>query len=116
MMKKLILSLLILSLVLAVFGCGSKTDSKSLQITEKKMEADNFGNPVVTGKVKNSGKDKFNTVLVKVSFTDEDGKIIDDNYGMFGPVEAGKEISFTLKGGGDYYSVKSFNVWIDSAE
>jgi hypothetical protein len=112
------MALLILSLAFGVMGCGksSKDGAKSLQITDKKMEADTFGHPSVSGKIKNTGGSTFNSVLVKVTFSDEAGKIIDQNYGMFGPVEAGKDFSFTLKGTGDYYAVKDYNVWVDSAE
>lgn len=116
-MRKLVLILLILALTIGVFGCGgsSKTNIKDLQLTDKKMEADSFGHPVVTGKIKNNGKDTYNAVLVKVTFSDADGKVLEENYDMFGPVEAGKEISFTLKGTSDFYSIISYNVWIDSA-
>lgn len=117
-MKKFFVVLLILSLAVGVLGCGksSKDNVKSLQITDKKMEGDTFGHPSVTGKIKNSGSSTFNSVLVKATFSDESGKIIDQNYGMFGPVEAGKDFSFTIKGTGDYYAVKKYNVWVDSAE
>ncbi len=117
-MKKWTLILLFIFFIFLLFnvGCLGKEKVKFFKVTEKNLVASPSSKAIVEGKIRNEGKESINTVLIKAQLIEEGGNILEEPYEMVGPIQPGEEIPFKLNSYTDYYRVKKFKVFIDSAD
>lgn len=116
-MKKLVIGVFIVLALFSFFIFTRKGSDRAadFEITKKALNASSTNRAIVEGKVVNKGKDA-KIVIVKASFKDESGTVLDEPFVSLNDFKAGEERDFKIESQTDYYKVTSFEVFVDAAQ